>query len=669
MSGILALLRTDGAPVEPRLAERLTGALTLRGPDEQRVWSSGHVAFGHALLRTTNESSHERQPLSLDGKIWIVADGRVDGRLDLLRALERDTERAAARAPDVELILLAYLRWGEACVDYLLGDFAFAIWDGPRHRLFCARDHMGVKPFYYAAVGEWLLISSTIECLRRHPQVSRKLHDPAIADFLLFGFNQDAETTSFHDIQRLPPAHTLTWSEDGLAKRRYWTLPIEEPLYLRRDRDYIDGYRDLVNQAVSDRLRTESVSVIMSGGLDSSGLAACSAELLGGPPNSPVSDPGARSPVHAFTFVFDALIPHSERKYAASVARHLGVPIHFYPMDDDAWRPDATAGAPEPCAVVENPDPELACYRDMTTHSRVAFYGEGPDNALLYEWKPHLSYLLRRHRVGRLVADICKHVVAHRRVPLLPTIPRMLRRHIAKIDVPPVFPAWIAPDLVDRLELRERWRRANLPTTSEHPVRPTAYASLLTAQWQWLFETLEPAYTGSALEIRHPYMDVRLLRFLLRVPALPWCRTKHIQREALRGFVPETVRRRPKSSLSGSPDYERFLRHGLPATRSLEALAVYGQRLEPSGPEDTATVGAYLRLVALSHWLSHDENRTTIRGEITVEKPTPPLTPAKKPYATPSFQVYGKLAHITASVGVMGGLDGMTGAGMTNSRA
>ena len=115
---------------------------------------------------------------------------------------------------DVELILQAYLRWGDDCVQHLLGDFAFGIWDDRHQRLFCARDHFGVKPFYYSQVGDCLLFSNTIACLRQHSQVSSKLNDRTVGDVLLFDLNYDVTTTIFADIQRLPPAHTLTWSSE-----------------------------------------------------------------------------------------------------------------------------------------------------------------------------------------------------------------------------------------------------------------------------------------------------------------------------------------------------------------------------------------------------------------------------------------------------------------------
>ena len=183
-----------------------------------------------------------------------------------LKAKGNENECLSPDATDVELILRAYLVWGEDCVEHLLGDFAFAIWDGPKQKLFCARDHLGVKPFFYAHLGQKLIFSSSLDCIRQHPAVSDRLNDLAIADFLLFDLNQDLATTSFADIQRIPPAHVAKWSADGTQLRRYWTLPIDEPLYFRRDDDYVDRFRELLDQAVDDRLRTKKIAVFMSGG-------------------------------------------------------------------------------------------------------------------------------------------------------------------------------------------------------------------------------------------------------------------------------------------------------------------------------------------------------------------------------------------------------------------
>jgi asparagine synthase (glutamine-hydrolysing) len=601
MSGIAGLFRTDGAPVGRELIGRLTRSLAFRGPDVQRVWSDGPIAFGHTLLRTTEESESEHQPFTLDGEVWIVADARIDARAELV--LKLGESPSLLRSPDVALILRAYLRWGESCVEHLLGDFAFGIWDGRTRRLFCARDHMGVKPFYYACVGPWMVFSNTLDCVRLHHAVSDKLNDLAIADFILLGFNREAATTSFADIQRLEPAHTLgcsgSRSDSAVETRRYWTLPIEDPIYYRRDREYVDQFRALLTESVSDRLRMRKVGVFMSGGLDSPALAATAKRLLPAPDS-----------VQAFTVVFDRLIPDSERHYAGLVASHLGIPIQFFALDERTdWPIPGERVTPEPFNDSADPGARLRCHKAVAAHSRVVLYGEGPDNALSYEWRPYLAWLKNQRRWGRLLLDVVRHIRAHNRVPLLPTLIFGKRRNGAYWK--PAFPEWLDPDLTERLRLHERWLAFSAAAPSPHPVMPRGYSSLRNCIWPALFEEFEPPYTGAALEVRHPFCDIRMLSFLLRVPALPWCRNKYLLRRALRGIVPESVRRRPKTPLIKHPDYERAGLHGLPETLVSPRLTAYGKptHLLRERPESVAELYMRLRFASLSSWL-HDLNST-----------------------------------------------------------
>src|ERR1700685_1884422 len=156
MSGFVGILNLDGAPADRALLERMTQSLAFRGPDAQEVWCQGPVGLGHALLQTTSGTPLEKQPAQLDGRLWIVADARIDARAELIGKLngKSQTPRAVSLStPDAELILHAYDHWGEACVEHLLGDFSFAIWDATRQRLFCARDHFGVKLLYYSRIG------------------------------------------------------------------------------------------------------------------------------------------------------------------------------------------------------------------------------------------------------------------------------------------------------------------------------------------------------------------------------------------------------------------------------------------------------------------------------------------------------------------------------------
>src|SRR5713226_834257 len=152
--------------MERALLQSLVEFLAYRGPDSRECWTDGSIGLGHAMLRTTRESLGESQPENLDERYWIVADARLDGRAELIAELQRPGRAVRTNVPDAGLILNAYATWGTACVAHLRGDFSFAIWDAKNKQLFCARDHFGIKPFYYAQLGNSFLFSNTLNCVR-----------------------------------------------------------------------------------------------------------------------------------------------------------------------------------------------------------------------------------------------------------------------------------------------------------------------------------------------------------------------------------------------------------------------------------------------------------------------------------------------------------------------
>ena len=276
MSGIVGIVNLDGAPVDRDLLRRLANYLTFRGPDAQHTWCDGNVGLGHTLLRTTSEAETEQQPMSLDGKVWLTADARIDARNELIEKLKRKlTPKPSPN--DAELILYAYEAWGEDCLQHLIGDFAFVLWDGNARRLFCARDHLGVRQLYYSHNTTSFVVSNTVNCLRLHPSVSNKLNETAIGDFLLFGLNQEPNTTTFADIQKLPQAHSLIVSAGNVRLNQYWK-PSATLVRNRKPADVIDGFRDVLQQTVTDRLRTTGAGISMSGGLDSPAVASVASQ-------------------------------------------------------------------------------------------------------------------------------------------------------------------------------------------------------------------------------------------------------------------------------------------------------------------------------------------------------------------------------------------------------
>jgi asparagine synthase (glutamine-hydrolysing) len=165
MSGITGLYNLDGRPADDLLLRRMAAAIEHRGPDGIRYWVNGPVGLGHLMLQSTPESAHEKQPLANgDATLCLTLDGRVDNRSELRHGLE-SRGFSPRDDSDAELVLRAYECWGEGCPNRLLGDFAFAIWDAGKRQLFCARDHVGVSPFYYHRSASLFAFGSEIRSL------------------------------------------------------------------------------------------------------------------------------------------------------------------------------------------------------------------------------------------------------------------------------------------------------------------------------------------------------------------------------------------------------------------------------------------------------------------------------------------------------------------------
>ena len=594
MSGFAGVFNLDGAPVDRAWLETMADFLSFRGPDKSQVWINGNAGLCHTLLRTRAEHDNRDHIISLNGNVWITGDIRIDDRETLFAKLSTVPHEILKAAGSAELVLHAYAKWGEACVEHLLGDFSFVIWDAERKRVFGARDHLGVFPFFYAQVGRCLLISNTLDCIRQIPIVSSELNENAIGDLLIAGRNANPVATFFTAIGRLPAAHVLVAGNDLLRTARYWSLSIDEPLYYKSEGDYVGRFHELLRAAVRDRLPDGPLGIFMSGGLDSPAVAVTALKL------------GA--PLTAFTSVYDRLIPDEERYFSHLVAQHLEIPVRYNVRDDESWgwEPDS-----RPIHTAEPTTDPLGLkaflqYSDcLSQYARVFLFGDGPDAALQYEWRSHLLHLIHEHRWIRLVRDLGLHFKAFKRVPLLPSLPRIWKQRTSIHPLPnnEFRPPWLNPEFKARLRLDERWTHLNRQVFSPHTIRPEAYAS---------FTGDSPicgggnnGYAGTSTEELHPLGDLRFVRFLLAVPAIPWCRDKYLIRKALKGFLPEAVRLRAKAPVTGSPNFARARRYHPPKllpTAVLEPFIELNKLPEWPG-ENPEQLDYLLRILGLQYWL------------------------------------------------------------------
>jgi len=616
LSGIVGIFDRDGAPIERTLLQSLVDFLSFRGPDASEIWMDTSIGMGHTMLRTTHESLGERQPAGLEGRFWITADARLDGRAELLAELHHSSNGAVPSIPDSQLILRAYAKWGPACVEHLRGDFSFAIWDERNKQLFCARDQFGIKPFYFASVGSTLIFSNTLDCIRQHPAVSGRLNDLAIADFLLFDMIREAGATSFVDIERLLPAHSLVCGRDGITVRRYWVLPTGDPIHHKHPRECVEQFRELLDRAVADRLRTNKAAVFLSGGLDSPTVAASAQRIL--------ARDGSADGLCAYTEVFNGLIPHEEGHYASLVAEALKIPIEFQAdeMGLSKHRNHESNRWPEP---VHSPGsdggPAQMC--QIAARNRVALTGHGADPALSCLLSVYFSHLLKKGRLGRALVDAMRFLAVEGRSSRLYLRTRW-QKWFASKGPEYHYPSWLNPDLEKRLGLRARWESLIRASTPNPAVRPVAYEAMVDPVWPATFEGCDPGVTHIPMEVRYPFFDLRLVDFLLALPALPWCSDKELLREAARGILPDAVRLRRKSPLLADPLIALLQQPESAWVDSFEGVPELGQyverRLVPKvfGEKDVWAAWIHLRPLSLNFWLrSQMASAIKMEGEVS----------------------------------------------------
>jgi asparagine synthase (glutamine-hydrolysing) len=340
----------------------------------------------------------------------------------------------------------------------------------------------------------------------------------------------------------------------------------------------------------------------MSGGRDSTAVAATARRVL-----------GAGAELRAYTAVYDRLMPDEERFYSGMAARALGIPIDHHPVDGyrlfERWdHPELRRPQPQdtPLAAI---DADLL--RKMVLHGRTVLTGFGAD-AVFYGTRSHLVRLaLGPHPLAALRQAV-EYTYWHRRVPR-PGIRTWLRDRSGERSWTPPYPRWLNPELEARFGLRAAWEEDLLPVPPLHPLRPEAHERIASPFWARLFEAFDPGVTRVPVQVAHPFMDVRLVEFLLSVPPAQWYNDKGLLRMTMRGLLPEAFLRRQKTPLAGDPILVR-LRESGSAAMARSTLAAGIERFVDPGAlppyaggrgDDAPLEDAWLHLrpLALSIWL------------------------------------------------------------------
>ncbi len=279
MSGIFGIFNRNGKPVDKKVVNTMLDAMSYWEPDDTGTWVNDSIALGHTMLWNTPESKYESLPLQNDTYI-LTMDARIDNREELTKEIELP-DRPITEIGDSEFILGAYKKWGEECPQYLLGDFAFAIWDDKKQQLFCARDHVGIKSFYFHINDDEFVFSNDIRGVISHQDIPKVFNDEAVAIYLTKGELWHPTMTFFESIQKLPPATFMIVSSKAVVRKVYWRAEDSPKVRFNSLKEYSEKLRELLEDSVEKRIRSEKpIASHLSGGLDSSVLAAIAARHL-----------------------------------------------------------------------------------------------------------------------------------------------------------------------------------------------------------------------------------------------------------------------------------------------------------------------------------------------------------------------------------------------------
>jgi asparagine synthase (glutamine-hydrolysing) len=557
VSGYFGTLRPDGETIPGDLLSRVAVVLRCRGSNREAIWSQGGAGTCFTFFETEIERQSVPQPAWL-GSNWVVGDIRLDARLELLRQLAMHGERLSDDAVHEALLLRAWRVWGSACLTRVLGDFSFALYDSNEQSLYCARDFIGARPLFYAHCGKNLYFSNTLAALRLAPEISEELDESFLADFLMHGYSTDPARSIFSKIRRLPAGHLLKFSERSgeVEIHRFMRLPVEEPLRYTQPGDYVEAYVEVLRHAVQDRLPQTATALYLSGGLDSGSVCAVAARLA--------EQRNQAEKLKAFTVSWRPLFEDPEPHFAALTAQHLHLRHEI--LADPTFQPFVLREKTQRATPEPGMDPFFSrtqrLYRRIAEHSNVILSGDGGDDVLTGAAWPYfrklwsagaLAEMLRTF--GSLVRTQANFVAEHGMLPPLHTgVRTKLRSWFHQKGAADPYPDWIDPDFAKRNHLYEKWRAAgknhSLP---EHPVHPKAFAALHGGFWSSVLEDEDAGCTHTALETRAPLLDLRVLRFLLRLPPVPWGANKELTRRAMRNDLPDEVRKRPKTPMIKDP--------------------------------------------------------------------------------------------------------------------
>jgi len=574
MSGIAGLLRLDGRTVTRPDLERAANALRQYGPDRSEIMTGGRIGLVHVLMRMTPEDRFDRQPWRGASGSLITADLRLDNRDDVLARIGIAPRNAMAW-PDSRVLLAGWEKLGDDIWPLLRGPFAVAIWDPRSRALTLARDHLGLNVVMWHRSQRFFAFATMPNGLFAFAGVPRELSEEKLADFLVLN-HADHEATIYRDVFRVPPAHVMQVGPDGSTKqRRYWSPTEIKPVRLSSDQAYADGLRACLDLAVRRQMRSaHPVGCLLSGGLDSSSVAALAARALAEKNERLVTFTGV--PRRGFDGPVPAGHYADETPYVEAIARAVQNVDVTYVRNDAS---DAFAELERFFIAMEGPvrNPAnlgwiLEILRQAHAQGRRVLLGGLFGNYTISwnGWSQAVTHL--KH--GRLLTAYRQWDLYYRRTPysrwnalrrlfIEPLVPAQLGNWADRRRHPGRMAAWqdhaaIRPDFAAAMAVNVRAQKAghDFLYRMRHDER---IRGLTRVDYVGDWHAAEKAVTG--IEVRDPTADIDVISYCYGVPPEQYLAEgvdRSLIRRAMWGLLPEMVLTNRLSGLQTPDWYEKL---------------------------------------------------------------------------------------------------------------
>ncbi|MDN4593708.1 asparagine synthase (glutamine-hydrolyzing) [Polycladomyces subterraneus] len=516
---------------EQPVLEKMAQAIRHRGPDADGFWLSQRAALAHRRLIVIDPEGGLQPMVYRQGdRIYTLTyNGEIYNYLELRRLLQ-ERGHVFKTNSDTEVLLHTYLEWGEDCVRHLNGIFAFAIWDEAEQKLFLGRDHLGVKPLFYAERGSAVLFASEIKALLAHPAVKPELDQDGLAEIFGMGPMRTPGVGVYKDVKEVRAGHTVVFTREGKRITRYWELKSKPHT------DDVETTAERIREILEDTVRRQLISdmplvAMLSGGLDSSGLTAIAGKEL--------SQEGKTLHTYSLDFVGsdrdfqeDLLHRDLDQPWVKRVSEHVKTEHHTIVLDADELLENILVPlrARDLPGIGEMETSLYLLFREMKKDATVALSGESADEVFSgYPWFHQEEFLNARTFPWLVSTGFISKVMSPEALAKVRPDEYVAARYEEAIAEVPVLPG--------ETELEARQREMSylfitrfLPFMLDRKDRTSGYVGF---------------------EVRVPFCDYRLVEYLFNVPYQ--MKTvdnieKGILRRALKGYLPDDVLYRRKSA-------------------------------------------------------------------------------------------------------------------------